>query len=666
MTISSKRPHLTGAERARAARDRRAKATILSQDPSRPPFEASDNSDNATYDARPLAFTKGLEHDKYGILVDPAHYVRFEEALTQPGQNGAESEVAFDVPGTKAKGFSDFKTKVGTDPQKVRTWESPLAGVYYVEEGPDPGAVGMPGAPRLGSSELCAEMAEVYAMALVRDMKFDALLDRENPLTYVAADGSEQSHQIEGRDATVGDLLDALNKFNWFNPEGTPFGGTGPALSTTLSGPEQLRRKRGQMTPKQSERTLFRGSAPGAQDGDYISIFLQQEEPGYGAHTIDQRIKRVQPGLDYMNNWTAWLDVQNGLDLRNISAKSTEERRTVTDGRDLSRYVHIDALYQAYHVAALIMAGSSQLGNDPGMPENSDHLTRDAFASFGNPHALALFAEVSSRALKVVRRQKFQIHRRGRPERLAALLTLAANGEGARLGNAAPVVQQMLDEMKTNFGPFLDMIAEHNARQNGPEWSDKRQALTGIHLTGQHGFEPAEDLNYLLPMAFPEGSPMHPAYGAGHATVAGACVTILKAFFRTVDRDANWAPVPIEHVNGLDDIGNAAGLTVEGELNKLAANISIGRDFAGVHYYSDYYESLRLGERVAVGILHEQMTNYNEPVSMHFHSFDGDRVTIARDKYGKITLDVTGGTAQWWLRNTGAPIPPAASKWLGV
>ena len=37
----------------------------------------------------------------------------------------------------------------------------------------------------------------------------------------------------------------------------------------------------------------------------------------------------------------------------------------------------------------------------------------------------------------------------------------------------------------------------------------------------------------LLPMAFQEGSPMHPSYGAGHATVAGACVTILKAFFDT-------------------------------------------------------------------------------------------------------------------------------------
>jgi hypothetical protein len=25
--------------------------------------------------------------------------------------------------------------------------------------------------------------------------------------------------------------------------------------------------------------------------------------------------------------------------------------------------------------------------------------------------------------------------------------------------------------------------------------------------------------------------PTHPVYGAGHATVAGACVTLLKAFF---------------------------------------------------------------------------------------------------------------------------------------
>ena len=44
---------------------------------------------------------------------------------------------------------------------------------------------------------------------------------------------------------------------------------------------------------------------------------------------------------------------------------------------------------------------------------------------------------------------------------------------------------------------------------------------------------PTSKKTHFLPMAFAEGSPMHPAYGAGHATVAGACVTILKAFFDT-------------------------------------------------------------------------------------------------------------------------------------
>jgi hypothetical protein len=33
--------------------------------------------------------------------------------------------------------------------------------------------------------------------------------------------------------------------------------------------------------------------------------------------------------------------------------------------------------------------------------------------------------------------------------------------------------------------------------------------------------------SYLLPQAYPESAYLRPAYGAGNATVAGACVTIL-------------------------------------------------------------------------------------------------------------------------------------------
>jgi len=44
-------------------------------------------------------------------------------------------------------------------------------------------------------------------------------------------------------------------------------------------------------------------------------------------------------------------------------------------------------------------------------------------------------------------------------------------------------------------------------------------------------------------------------------------------------------------------------ITISSELNELAANISIGPDMAGVHFYTDYYESVRMGERITTGLL---------------------------------------------------------------
>ncbi|MGB3780787.1 MAG: hypothetical protein WA960_20660, partial [Tunicatimonas sp.] len=137
----------------------------------------------------------------------------------------------------------------------------------------------------------------------------------------------------------------------------------------------------------------------------------------------------------------------------------------------------------------------------------------------------------------------------------------------------------------------------------------------------------------------------------GHATVAGACVTIMKAFFDTNQylnlsedgqtfriaadgADSQFAFVPRADGEVLETVATEP-LSVGGELNKLAANISIGRNWAGVHYYSDYVESLRMGEEIAIGILQEQSVMYNplENVSMMLDKFDGSQVVI---KYGKV------------------------------
>jgi hypothetical protein len=244
--------------------------------------------------------------------------------------------------------------------------------------------------------------------------------------------------------------------------------------------------------------------------------------------------------------------------------------------------VHFDALYQAYLNACLILLG---LGAplDPGNPYASRRTT-DGFGTFGDPHVLSLVCEVATRALKAVWYQKWFVHRRARPEAVAARVHNHLTGV-----KAYPIDREIL------------------------------ASAAPAAVFDRYG-------TYLLPQAYPEASPLHPSYGSGHTTVAGACVTILKAWF-----DESFVlPDPI--VPSADGTAllpytgpDGGALTVGGELNKLAANISLARDFAGIHWRTDSTESLKLGEAIAIGILEEQKPTYAEDVRFTFTRFDGTR-----------------------------------------
>jgi hypothetical protein len=137
----------------------------------------------------------------------------------------------------------------------------------------------------------------------------------------------------------------------------------------------------------------------------------------------------------------------------------------------------------------------------------------------------------------------------------------------------------------------------------------------------------------LLPMAFPEGSPMHPAYGAGHATVAGACVTILKALFDVSGEFPNPVDMSVDQTGHETLMAYTGGpLTIEGELNKLASNIALGRNIAGVHWRSDGTYSLQLGEQVAIKLLEAYARSYAElspgATAFQFTKFDGTQHTV--------------------------------------
>src|SRR5207237_5747980 len=134
-------------------------------------------------------------------------------------------------------------------------------------------------------------------------------------------------------------------------------------------------------------------------NGPYMSQFMLSDVP-FGAQTIVQKMKTVVPGCDYMTDYATWLAVQRGVGQGPDQFDATP--RYIRNGRDLSQWVHVDALYQAYFNACLILLGAKAPfdKNNPYSPSKSKN--QDGFATFGGPHILSLVTEVATRALKAV------------------------------------------------------------------------------------------------------------------------------------------------------------------------------------------------------------------------------------------------------------------------
>lgn len=333
--------------------------------------------------------------------------------------------------------------------------------------------------------------------------------------------------------------------------------------------------------------TIFRSSITGSIGGPFMSQFLYMDCP-YGANSINQKIHTLLPGYDYGLTQAYWLNIQNG-GVPAGTAQFDSTHRYIRNGRDLAQWLHVDVLYQAYFHAMLILLNTPvSCPLNVGNPYKTS-LNQMGFATFGGPHIAALMPEVATRALKAVWSQKWNVHRTLRPEAYGGLVHIHKTGQATY-----PLHTDVL-----NSTAVANVFAEHGT--------------------------------YLLPLPFPEGSPFHPAYGSGHATVAGACVTILKAFFDG-SHVLTTAPVhPATDGLTLEAFQvDPLPLTVEGELNKLAYNIASGRCFAAsVHWRSDSDESLLLGEKVAIEILRDQKNTYNENFSgFTFNKFDGTSITI--------------------------------------
>jgi hypothetical protein len=355
----------------------------------------------------------------------------------------------------------------------------------------------------------------------------------------------------------------------------------------------------GQWPRPVTAQNLFRGQVfvgDGNVKGPYISQFLIQPT-FFGAQQLTQRYQTFLPNQAFLTDVASYQAVQNGGASGEPLVDPTF--RFIRNGRDLTAYTRVDALHQAYFVAFLVLAGIKAPPN-PGNPYNNSN-TQKPFGTLGPPDALATIPEVATRALKASWFRKWISDLRLRPEEYGALLE-------ARRTHSTPVPQ-------ASNALHADVLTSAVL--------PKILAMYGTHL---------------MPQAFPEGSPTHPCYTGGHATVAGACATIIKFF---VDGKQKIRPllvaagsdVKVPTTDGLSLVNYTGAdrdaLDINGELSKLAFNIPFGHGVhSGIHFRSSNHWGILLGEAVALSVLQDRAKSYNEPFTINITKFDGTTATI--------------------------------------
>jgi membrane-associated phospholipid phosphatase len=300
------------------------------------------------------------------------------------------------------------------------------------------------------------------------------------------------------------------------------------------------------------------------------------------------------PGIDYMTTPAGWLAVQNGQGPFG-SNQVDPQPRFIRNGRDYCMYVHTDpnaGLFISFYNAGIwLFANSAPL--NPGNPYRY-YQKQFGFGTFGFPFFLGMIGECSRRAFEAAWYQKWFVHRNLRPEEFGGLVHRTITQQASY-----PLHHDVLNSaaVKETFSRFG---------------------------------------SYLLPQAFPEGCPQFPAYPSGHATMAGACATLLKATF---DGSVPFASLTNGKIVTASSDGpslvpytaaDVGQLTLNGEINKLASNIAIARNMSGIHWRADAVYGMLLGEALALSILSDQSNNYPGENFDGFtiEKFDGAKVSV--------------------------------------
>lgn len=345
------------------------------------------NGDEDRYANRIGNFSKTLPHDEFGE-VDRGAYDQLLRAISRGSFDAFE-----DVPAGGTQSLLN-----------------PLGGLAFNLQGADSAALGVRPPPPLASAEWAAQMAELYWMALLRDVPFA---------------------EFETR-SIVKQAADDLSSFSGY---------TGPRDPET-----------GMVTPQ----VLFRAAYPGATEGPLVSQFLLAAF-SYDGIPIDPRLETTVQGTDFLTRYSEWLDGQRGMASFG-GAPADPILRYPRSPRDLGQIASRDTIGSVYFRAAIVLQDLFGFGVGEGYdPANPyfDAVRQGAFSTFGIAH-LAMLVGLAHVAERHAWYHKWNVHRFLRPE-----------AGGGRVHNAVigardyPIHPDLLGDQD-----LLDLVFEYNRQQN--------------------------------------------------------------------------------------------------------------------------------------------------------------------------------------------------------
>lgn len=496
--------------------------------------------------------------------------------LTEQGQKNYETLVA-----ALSTGSQETFNSIERASEALMKLVNPQASAAFSLVGTDSSLIPLESFPCLSSKKAAALLIENYLLALCRDVFFEDY-------------GTGKRTDADGKGGSLTKKAAAILQ----------------DLGKSYQGP---RNKKCKVDPS----VLFRGNNTGALVGPYVSQFLCQPlnipVSTFPAALLVENIQdkfaveQLHPVASKRNfgiTMSDFVAVENGLIPQSYQSDDySSSMRYIASGRDLATIVHWDNPCQAGYNALLVLFAHRFPFSATCPYVNGTIKNEGALVTMGFFDVFGMVGDVSTVASKHAWAHKWRAQRALRPEAFAGIVHTSKTTD-------------------TNPCNLNHLLFEKHAGIDLLEWVREANEAQGAST-------------YLLSQAYPEGSPLHPSYPAGHATIAGACITVIKAIFDDRTLISSYItpvkadpkkPSRLIPLNGEGE----ADMTVGSELAKLASNVSMGRNFAGIHYRADADLSMKLGEKVGIAYLQDMAACYTEETFTGFEltKIDGTRIRI--------------------------------------